>query len=218
MIREWIKWIISLIYPQKCLICSKLIHYDMDLCDNCKDIIKPIFKIRRLEYFPGKFSLCISLFNYSGLIREAVCKFKFHGCMEIAKYFTHNVSHKNIEDLIKCKIDYVTCVPLSNERRKVRGYNQSECFARSLSEKIGIPYKDFLVKIFDNPPQHELSVNERVRNVCGMYRIINDSDIKGKNILICDDIITTGNTMKECIKTLKINGVNTVFCCTIASA
>lgn len=218
MIKHCIEWIVSLIYPKKCEICSQLISCDMDLCDNCKNIIKPIFKIRKLEYIPRKFSLCISLFNYSGLIREAVCKFKFHGGRELSKYFVHNVSYKSIKNLIKCEIDYITCVPLSNKRRKSRGYNQAECFARDLSKKINIPYKDLLDKILDNPPQHELSADQRVQNVCGIYKILNGSDIKGKNILLCDDIITTGSTMKECIKTLKINGANKVFCCTIASA
>lgn len=216
MIKQIFNKILSLIYPQKCKFCSKVISSEQTLCNECKSALKPIYNIKKLEYLPGKSVVCISLFKYVGIIREGIHKFKFCNYKELSNYFICNVSRNDIKNLIKSKIDYITCVPLSRERLNSRGYNQSECFARNLSEIIDVPYKDILIKNADNAPQHKLSASERALNVLDMYKVIDCSEIKGKNILICDDIVTTGSTLKECVKILKSGKSNNIFCFTIA--
>ena len=74
-----------------------------------------------------------------------------------------------------------------------------------------------LIKTKNTPAQHELSFDEREENIKGAYRTNKSIQIdKNKKLLICDDIITTGRTLKECIKTLKSDGFKNIYCATIA--
>ncbi len=208
--------IISFIYPQKCLICCEIISGKADICDKCLNSIKLNLKVSKLEYDTNKFVSCISLFKYVGKVRNFIHHFKFRGRKDISNYLVYKISEENIKSITKYDFDYITCVPLSKQRKRMRGYNQSECFARDLGKKIEIPYKDFLIKILDNPPQHELPAVKRIANVKGVYSVLKTSELKDKNILLCDDIVTTGNTLKECVRVLKKYGAKSVVCCTIA--
>ena len=209
--------IISLIYPNKCGYCSKLISHEDMICEECKKTIKPCMHVKKLKFKDcGEPVLCISVFKYTGRVKDAILKFKFYGYKELSKIFIYGISAKDIQNLIKSRIDFITSVPLSKRRKRSRGYNQAECFARNLSEKLNIPYKELLLKNVDNAPQHELSSCDRTRNVEGVYSVLNSDEISGKNILLCDDIVTTGNTLGECVKILKNGGANKVICFTIA--
>ncbi len=214
--KKIINTIISFIYPQKCLICSKIITVKTHICEKCLNSIKLNLKVNKLEYDTNKFVPCISMFKYAGKVREFIHHFKFRGNKEISNYLVYKISDENIKNITKYDFDYITCVPLSKQRNRLRGYNQSECFARDLGKKIKIPYKDFLIKVLDNPPQHELPAAERIMNVQGVYSVLKISELKDKNILLCDDIMTTGNTLKECVRVLKKYGAKNVVCCTIA--
>ncbi len=107
-------------------------------------------------------------------------------------------------------------MPISSERKKSRGYNQSELVARGVSSFLGIPYSDCLVKIKDNPEQHFLSNSGRKSNVKGVYRL-SGTDIKDKKVLLIDDIVTTGSTISECAKVLRSGGAE-VYCAAVALA
>ena len=187
--------IISFIYPQKCLICCEIISGKADICDKCLNSIKLNLKVSKLEYDTNKFVSCISLFKYVGKVRNFIHHFKFRGRKDISNYLVYKISEENIKSITKY---------------------DSECFARDLGKKIEIPYKDFLIKILDNPPQHELPAVKRIANVKGVYSVLKTSELKDKNILLCDDIVTTGNTLKECVRVLKKYGAKSVVCCTIA--
>lgn len=209
--------VISLIYPNKCGYCSKVISHKDVICEECKKIIKPCMHIKKLRLKSCcEPVLCISIFKYTGKVKDAILKFKFYGYKEFSKVFTYGISAKDIQSLIKLRIDLITSVPLSRKRKCLREYNQAECFARNLSEKLNIPYKELLSKNVDNVPQHELSSCDRAQNVEGVYSVLNFSEVSGKNILLCDDIVTTGNTLGECVKILKNSGANKIVCFTIA--
>ena len=108
-------------------------------------------------------------------------------------------------------------IPISKKRMKQRGYNQSALIARNLVKALNIEYKEnVLVKIKDNKPQSELGQNERSDNVKGVYDLKNKKQIYHKQILIVDDIFTTGSTTNECAKILKENNANTVGIFTLA--
>lgn len=209
--------VISLIYPNRCGYCSKLISHKDVICEECRKTIKPCMHVKKLRFKTcSEPVLCISIFKYTGKIKEAILKFKFYGYRELSKIFTCEISEKDIHSLIKLKIDLITSVPLSKKRKHLRGYNQAECFAKDLSKKLNISYQELLSKNVDNAPQHELSSCDRAQNVEGVYSVLNFSEVSGKNILLCDDIVTTGNTLGECVKILKNSGANKVICFTIA--
>ena len=113
------------------------------------------------------------------------------------------------------RFDFICFVPLRSERLKNRGYNQAECLARDISSIIGVPCRDVLVKIKSNHVQHELDIIHRRENVRGVYDVKPDVDVSGKTILLCDDIITSGSTLGECVKVLFEKGAKDIYCCTI---
>ncbi len=209
--------IISLLYPNNCPYCQKIISGDSFCCALCRERIKNETDIRFIfSINENKSCYCISPLKYNGLVRKAVMRFKFNGFKSYVKEFAERTVfeiNKNFGDL---KFDYVTAVPLSSKRKISRGYNQAEWLACEISDMLGVEFKNLLLKNKDNFPQHELNFQDRSENVKGVYGILSKCSIKNKTILLCDDIITTGNTLKECARILYKNGAKNVLCCTIA--
>ena len=113
--------------------------------------------------------------------------------------------------------DIIIPVPLHKKRRKKRGYNQSELIAKELSKKLNIQlHRNILYKCINNPPQSSLNQEERKHNIKNAYILKNKKLINNKNILVFDDIYTTGNTVNECSKLLKSAKVNNIGVLTIA--
>ena len=114
-------------------------------------------------------------------------------------------------------------VPIHKKRKAQRGYNQSELICTELvriikENKIGTIFleKNCLQKVKHNLPQSSLNRKERVENVKQVYSLRHPERIKGKNIILVDDIYTTGSTVNACAKILKENGAKTIIVVTIA--
>ena len=101
-------------------------------------------------------------------------------------------------------------VPLYKTKFKERSFNQAELLVKNISSEIGLAYADILTKIKKTKSQTELSFNERQGNVKDVFQCQDKGIIKNKNILLVDDVITTGATLQECAKVLKQNGAKTV--------
>ncbi len=209
-----IEFILSLIFPPKCPYCSKAIGRNMTECNACRSQFPHYPTITYLK--SGE--ICASPFVYESTVREAVISYKFYGRKFNAESFSLQLI-KTVELAFEgIDFDIVMCVPLSKKRMRERGFNQSEIIARRLAEYFKKPFDDSLIKLKDNHEQHKLSAREREINVKGVYGISDNSRIKGKSILIADDIITTGNTIAECSRVLKENGAREVYCVSIACA
>jgi ComF family protein len=108
-------------------------------------------------------------------------------------------------------------IPLHKKRLRTRGYNQSALVAKRLSKESGIGARfDLLEKKVETRPQVGLSLNERLNNVKGSFVIKDPAFIKGRDILLVDDVMTTGATVNECSKILKKSGALRVDVITIA--
>lgn len=111
----------------------------------------------------------------------------------------------------------ISWVPLSKLRQHKRGYNQAKLLAEGIAKSVDLPLAPCLVKTRNNPAQSKTkSAAERSRNVVGVYRLKDKVDVKGKNILLIDDVVTTGSTLSECARILRKAGANKVYCATIA--
>lgn len=210
--------VISFIYPKKCIFCSEIIPKDKIICEFCKGKVCTDMKIEIISNIDEKIIFCISVFKYTDDIRRILLKFKFSGYRYYSEFFSEIISEELLKNNINEDIDIVTCVPLYRNRKSERGYNQSELIAKLVAKNINVAYEDTLIKIRDNLEQHSLPYKERIENVKNVYRIKNPENIYKKDILLCDDIVTTGNTLKECCEVLIKNGANSVICCTIARA
>ena len=116
------------------------------------------------------------------------------------------------------KFDFICYVPFTLSQKLHRQYNQSELLAEKLSEKLNIPLNDVMIKLFDTKSQHKMNFRYRVGNVFGVYDIKEDQDVTGKIILLVDDVRTTGSTLNDCARILKIRGADKVYCTVAALA
>lgn len=162
------------------------------------------------------FELARSIFSYGGKIKSAIYKYKYGG----AKYLSEPFAIYLINYLTKWEIkpDYITTIPLHHNREKSRGYNQSKCMAEIVAKNFNIEYKDFCIKIKDNPHQAKLGLKERKENVKDAYQLMPElrKIIKGKTILIIDDVFTTGATANEVSRILRQAKPKRIYILTLA--
>lgn len=206
-----------MIYPPVCGFCGKLDKNS--LCNKCKIRIQKnaICKIEDYRETTSFFDEHLYLFQYDGEIRNAILNFKFNEQAYIYKTFLEILkNNEKICTQIK-KYDIIMPIPISKKRFKQRGYNQSALIARNLAKTLNVDYKEnVLVKIKNNKPQSELGQHERSANVKDVYKIKETKKVYKKNILLVDDIYTTGSTANECAKILKENNANIVGIFTLA--
>lgn len=192
---------------------SDVIYKSSCICKECA---------AKLEMYPPKAFIegigfadfLISPFIYNEIYRKLFLRFKFNSMracghfigMRLYDYFSE-ISELNTYDLI-CP------VPLSKGRLAERGFNQSEVLAAYVSQAINIPVINVLSKPKESSPQSSLRGVQRVSNIQNAFSVI--SDISTKNIIIFDDIFTTGNTIRECARTLKNAGAAKI--CAITAA
>lgn len=209
--------ILEIIYPRKCAICKSLISEDYT-CKKCKKNLEYICINDKIDKVENKyFDFLICSYFYSSIIREKILDFKFKN----KKYLYKFLANKLLDNLKKHSntFDIIIPVPISLKRFFERGYNQSSLIAKFLSKSLNKPVGKFiLIKTKNNKKQSILGIKEREANVKNTYQVFNANIISGKNLLLIDDIYTTGATVNECSKILKQNGAKNIIVATIAKA
>ena len=194
------KIIIGFIYPNICEICNRKINNENYICDECISNIlqKNSGKTRNST---GNYDI-IYLAKYKD-IKRYIINYKFNSKKYIGKMFIKLFISRI--DLLKLKFDYVISVPLSKEKKKIRGYNQSEYIAKKVAENYNKQFVDLLYKNRNNVNQSSLGKEERKENIKGIFSLNKfvKEDLENKNILLIDDVYTTGATIDECIKIIK---------------
>lgn len=144
---------------------------------------------------------------YQGLIREVIHRFKYGGQTFLVKPLARMLVEP-AKDLIRLhRIDTIIPVPLHYKRLRQRGFNQASLLARSLGSLLHIPVDYFSLKRTRwTDPQIGLSRNQRAGNVKGAFSLKSAEKIKGKGILLLDDVFTTGETVNQCVGVLKKDG------------
>ena len=160
-----------------------------------------------------KFRRGISVFVYSGGAAKLILKFK-NGGSYLKDYLGALVADK-AKTLPHC--DCVTFVPVTKKRRRERGYNQGELLAEVISKKLGIPVVRPLIKKRDTPEQKALGKKERLDNLRACFEICDRQSVKGKTVLLADDVLTTGATADEVCRELLIAGAKEIYFATVAS-
>lgn len=166
------------------------------------------------------FDGAVSASRYTERMRMAIHRFKFLPEPYMAKTLAGFVEYAFIKSGAKAdSFDFAMTVPPDKERKNKRGFDHTEIIGKSTAEKLGIPfYKKIAVKIKNNLPQHSLSARERTANVRGVYKITDSDKVKGKNVLLIDDVFTTGATANEIARILKRAGAKYVLVATVCKA
>ena len=158
------------------------------------------------------YSACL----YDDALKELVHRFKYKGKTLLAKIFSKLMIDYIRENPEIAGVDLVTVVPLHKERLREREFNQSLLIANPISKEHSLILINTLEKTRKTRCQNELLKSERLKNLKGAFCISPKVDIKDKNILLIDDIMTTGSTLGECAKTLLGGSAKSVKCFTLA--
>jgi ComF family protein len=231
---------LELIYPPKCHICQCVMisgGAGVDhICDDCIEslvrITSPLCPvcgtpfISRVEedHLCGNclkkrphYDALIAPFLYEGCIMDAIHQIKYNG----RTYITASVGElaaSFAKERFKDTNGFLMMpVPLHPKRLKERGFNQSLILARAIAANLGTDI-DFLSlrRMRYTQPQTGLKKVERKRNVRGAFGLEGRPDLKGKTVILVDDVATTGSTLNECAKVLKKGGCEKVFCLVLA--
>lgn len=208
-------YILSLIYPSKCVFCGKVIDKS-DICNDCAKSLPYTKGDNVYQKFPFV-DKCISPLYYKDYVRRAVLRLKFSGCSCYSRRLGAIMSECAENNLDCGSIDMISCIPLSKKRLHDRGYNQAELLAREIAKTVDVKYMPMLKKIKHNMAQSTIKdAKHRAVNVVGAYTVIDQGAVKGKHILLVDDVVTTGSTISECARMLKNAGAKAVYCITLA--
>ena len=110
-------------------------------------------------------------------------------------------------------------IPLHSKRRRERGFNQAELLAKTISENLGLLPTNALERTKNTKAQAKLKKSEcREENVAGCFKIKNPESVRDKNIILVDDVFTSGATMNEAVKILKENGAKRIIALVAAKA
>lgn len=212
---DFINKILNIIYPPVCGVCGK-INKDF-LCIKCKNRLDAHL-IARLEIIEEKyFDEHLYCFKYEGFIRKIILDYKFNEKSYLYKTIVNFLlKNENIFQILE-SYDTIIPVPISNKRKKQRGYNQSFLIAEEISKKLQLNLVDnVLLKTKDIIEQSKLNKENRENNIINAYTIKNGQKINNKNIILIDDIYTTGSTVNECSRMLKMANTKKILVFTLA--
>lgn len=228
--------LIDIIFPPRCILCSELVARQGDLCTECWNnidfITDPLcdccgipfeYKVEG-EVLCGEcilnrpvYNKSRTVFDYNDNSRKLITRFKYadkiHACNSFAKWMQRAGS-----EIIK-NSDLIVPVPLHRIRLFTRRYNQSALLAGALGKLCGLPvYQRMLVRRKYTTPQAGLTRTQRIKNVRYAFAVNKKLShmLNGKNVILVDDVITTGATIDACAKTLLKGGAASVNVLTIA--
>lgn len=209
--------VLNALYPKKCPLCDKFISGHSSTCDSCLRTVLFLEADAHFAHFKKLwFSKCRSRFAYDGPIRDAIHKFKYSERLDLVRFFSSELAD---EACNMGRFDLIVPVPLHRKRLAKRGFNQSAVLARNMAGQTGVPANlDSLKRARHIEPQVGMEREERIENVKGAFAVDpkTASNIAGRNILLVDDVLTTGATANECAKVLVRSGAREVSVLTIA--
>ena len=162
---------------------------------------------------PPAFARTIALFRYEFPVDRLIQALKYGHQLALAAWLGERLG----ERLVATDHDLLLPLPLHPSRLRTRGFNQSLEIARVTSNKLGIPLNPgILTRIRATPPQAGLPLKKRGRNVRGAFEC--SSDLAGQRILLVDDVMTTGSTLREAARILKLHGAGQITVAVAARA
>lgn len=237
MFKSIFKHLLDLLFPKEC---QKCLSEGAWLCQNCFENIK--FNKNHYCLHCKNLSLngqfchdCKSKFQIDGIL--IACNYKEYSISRLIKLMKYGFAQSIAEDLgrilssflnktkdeslfIKALFDsdnsLIIPVPLHKKREKWRGFNQSQKISEFLSKQTDIRIKDNLIRIKNTKPQVRLNAEQRKENIKNCFSWQGEN-LKNKNILLIDDVVTTGSTLNECSIVLKTNGAGKIWGLVIAN-
>ncbi|MBN7814403.1 ComF family protein [Algoriphagus sp. YJ13C] len=224
----FLKDFFDLIFPRNCDLCGRsLFDFENCLCKICVGTLpKTLYHIMPsdndlTEKLKGltqiNKAMAFLRFTKEGMSQKILHKLKYRNKPQIGIKLGNLYGQELFKTGFAEDWDLIIPVPLHPMKQRRRGYNQSEEFARGLSEAMNIPWKPLLIREKFTETQTKKSRIQRMSNVEDVFKLNTQETPNGLKILLVDDVITTGATLCACANVLLANGAKTVDLVTIAA-
>lgn len=226
--RNMIRQGLSLLFPGRCPFCDGIIPMGAFQCGECGGklpVVRQPFCCKcgqpledgRREYCADctrkrhSYTRGRAVYVYEGAVKTSLYRFKYGGRREYAACYARQAAESYGAWIRELKPEALVPVPLHPRRRRKRGYNQAELFARELGERLGLPvYSRLVRRRVDTRPQKELNDVQRKKNLKNAFTIP-ENIVQLKKVLLVDDIYTTGSTVDAVAEALRAAGVEQVY-------
>ena len=224
MIKKIYANILDLIFPKYCFGCEKegnwlcqecqpkILPVQTQTCPNCKKITEAGQYCSRCRKLTALSGVIVACYFEEGPIKELIHNFKYNHILEISQILGDLLINalKDQQNLGKNLL--ITAVPIHYLRKARRGYNQAEILADYVSTKLNLPKNFNLIKkIRKTKPQVQTEGAARRKNLINSMKICKGLKLKSKTIIVVDDVFTTGTTLNECARILKVAGARRVW-------
>lgn len=210
-----LKDVSDIFFPKTCPICGSVITSDETICFRCKKEIPPVNMENKLNgnwYFDSFFHMA----NYDGMISRLVKSYKYSQHTSLANLFS-GFFLELFALFPPLPNSVITIVPITFNSLKIKGFDHMKIIAKKVSAKSGIPFLNLLEVVKQTKTQVGASDQFREFLVCRKYGVIKENLYKTSgNIILIDDVFTTGATTNECARLLKAAGAKKLYLYTIA--
>ena len=210
--------LLDLFFPPKCPYCQKILDQPRAaLCPACQPRL-PWLEGKAGERSIGFTDGCFSPLAYRDAVPGAVRRYKFSRVRALGKPLAALMA-QCLSGRLPQGADLICWAPLSGKRLRKRGFDQAELLAREVGRLLSIPAGPALKKTRNTGPQSELEEESaRQANARGAYTLAPGIDLTGKRVVLVDDVVTSGSTLRECAALLRRGGAAQVYCLTLARA
>jgi ComF family protein len=195
---------LPILTQQQCPICKKVETKNGETCPNCLK--------KEDNFIDGVF---VASSFQDKLLKKAIHYYKYRFVYDLSKPLSLLLAQSLFNSTVPAP-DIIIPVPLHKRRARWRGFNQSELLAKNLDLQIPLITDTLLRTKYTIPQVKMKNRNKRQQNLNNAFTVKNTQHINGKNVLLIDDVLTTGTTLNKCAKVLKQSGCNKVFCLVLA--
>lgn len=236
-LQQLLNTLLDVFLPPLCHICRSFIPNSdvLHICPTCSEklpiMASPLCSVCGIPFsgagqdhrcgncltHPPHYDRAWSAFLYKDSIRDLIHSFKYDRTTHLSHPLALMTVGRMNGLLDSCEPEVIVPVPLHRSRLRQRGFNQAILLGNKISRRLSLPmYVDALTRTRPTKPQISLSVAERALNVRDAFTLRRADLVDGKQVLLLDDVMTTGSTMNECARVLKKGGATAVIAATVA--
>ncbi len=216
----------NIFFPERCPICGRIKPFMKYDCESCGIDTKPISASACPDCGHEK-CMCsdganinlphfTAVYYYQGQLKKSLLRYKFMSESTLCHTYSEAMAKRLKELYPNVGFDGICYVPMTKNDERIRGYNQSELLAKGIAKRLDISLVPCLKKTRVTNAQKNLTAEERQHNVKDCFRVKEEYSISGKKLILCDDIKTTGATLRECSNALIKAGAEDVYCICLA--
>ncbi|SHK34866.1 comF family protein [Selenomonas ruminantium] len=212
--------LLDFLFPPRCPLCHAYVDGQGGWCPACLQRALQFHRLPLSVPMQAALTDAWALGVYRGSLRDLIRHLKYQkkrsNLPYIETFLQATVNMPQMQELLAA-IDLAVAVPLFPAKEKERGFNQTELIFSSFLARQHIPLTRCLLRIRPTRPMYELNEKERMANLRGAFAVADTAQVTGKNILLLDDIFTSGATAGECARVLKKAGAKAVYVLVMAS-